>query len=151
MFEGFVVGKDRIHIPILLFSDDTLLFCKFNEEMVENLRKTLLVFEWYSGQKINWENSAICGINIEDSKILSTSNNLNCKVESLPFTYLGLPLGGYPKNALFWQPILDKVLGKLDKWRRYNLSGGGRITLCKSVLSSLPTYYISVFSCQNLP
>ena len=33
----------------------------------------------------------------------------------------------------------------MDKWRRCNLCRGGRITLCKSVLSSLPTYYMSVF------
>ena len=145
MFEGFVVGKDRVHIPILQFADDALLFCKYDEEMMENLKKTLLVFEWCSGQKINWEKSAICGLNIEDSKVISTANILNCKVESLPFIYLSLPLGGYPKSARLWQPILDKVHGKLDKWRRCNLCRGGRITLCKSVLSSLPTYYMSVF------
>ena len=74
MFEGFVVGKDRVHIPILQFADDTLLFCKYDEEMMENLKKTLLVFEWCSGQKINWEKLAICGLNIEDSKVISTAN-----------------------------------------------------------------------------
>ena len=102
-----------------------------------------------SDQKINWEKSAICGLNIEDSKVISTANILNCKVESLPFIYLSLPLGGYPKSARLWQPILDKVHGKLDKWRRYNLSKGGRITLCKSVLSNLPTYYMFVFLMQE--
>ena len=145
MFEGFIVGKDRIHIPILQFANDTLLFYKFDEEMMENLRKTLLVFKWCSGQKINWEKSATCDLNIEDSKVISTANILNCKVESLPFAYLSLPLGGHPKSARLWQPIIDKVHGKLDKWRRYNLSRGGRITLCKSVLSSFPTYYMYVF------
>ena len=77
--------------------------------------------------------------------MISTENILKCKVESLPFIYLNLPLGGYPKSCRFWQSILDKVHGKLDKWRRYNLSRFGRITLCKSVLSSLPTYYMYVF------
>jgi len=138
------------------------MFCKFDEKMMENLRKTLLVFEWCSGQKINWEKSAICGLNIEDSKVISTANILNCRIESLPFIYLGLPLGGHRKSAQFWQSIIDKVHGKQDKWRRYNLSRDGRITLCKSILSSLPTYYMFVFlmpesaticlfsSCQNL-
>ena len=101
-FKGFVVGKDKIHIPILQFADNTLLFCKFDEVMMENLRKTLLVFEWCSGQKLNREKSSICGINIENSKILSTANNLNCKVESLSFTYLSLPSGGYSKSAQFF-------------------------------------------------
>lgn len=30
-------------------------------------------------------------------------------------------------------------------WKRYNLSRGGKITLCKSVLSNLPTYYKFTF------
>lgn len=59
--------------------------------------------------------------------------------------YLGLPLGGHPKKTAFWQPVIDEVQGKLDKWRRYNLSRGGRVTLCKSVLSNLPNYYMSTF------
>ena len=59
--------------------------------------------------------------------------------------YLGLPLGGYPKKVSFWQSVIDKIQGKLDKWRRYNLSRGGKATLRKSVLSSLPTYYMSSF------
>ena len=94
MFEGFLVG-------IFQFADDTLQFCKFDEERMENRRKTLLVFEWCSGQMINWDKSAICGLNIDDNKVISTEDILNCKVESLPFIYLGLPLGGYPKKCSF--------------------------------------------------
>ena len=64
MFEGFVVGKDKIHISILQFAGDTLLFCKFDEVLMKNLRKTLSIFEWCFGQKINWEKSSIFCINI---------------------------------------------------------------------------------------
>ncbi|KAA0047078.1 reverse transcriptase [Cucumis melo var. makuwa] len=31
MFEGFVVGKDKVHVPILQLANDTLLFRKFDE------------------------------------------------------------------------------------------------------------------------
>ena len=75
--------------------------------------------------------------------ITESASRLRCKTEKLLLMYLGLLLGGYPKCSLFWQPIIDKIQGKLSKWRRYNLSRGGRITQCKSVLSNLPTYYIS--------
>ncbi|TYK09922.1 uncharacterized protein E5676_scaffold16G00380 [Cucumis melo var. makuwa] len=42
---------------------------------------------------------------------------------------------------------MDKVHAKLDKWKRFNLSRGGRasLSLCKSVLFNLPTYYMSTF------
>lgn len=51
----------------------------------------------------------------------------------------------YPKKEAFWQLVIGKVQDKLDKWKRYNLSRGGRVTLCKSVLAHLPTYYMSLF------
>ena len=34
---------------------------------------------------------------------------------------------------------------KLSGWQRMYLSTGGRVTLIKSTLSSLPTYYLSLF------
>lgn len=95
--------------------------------------------------EINWEKLALCGVNVEESKLLSTASRLNCKANYLHFTYLRLPLGGYPKRVSFWQPMIDKTHTKLDKWRKFNLSRGGRSTLCKSVLSNLPTYYMSLF------
>lgn len=28
-YEGFIVGKEKIHIPLLQYANDTLLFCKY--------------------------------------------------------------------------------------------------------------------------
>lgn len=33
----------------------------------------------------------------------------------------------------------------LDRWKRFQLSRGGRLTLCKSVLANVPLYYLSLF------
>ena len=38
LFEGFVVGKENIHVSILKFADDTLLFCKYNSNMLFKLK-----------------------------------------------------------------------------------------------------------------
>lgn len=65
LFEGFVVGKEKVHISILQFADNTLLFCKYEDVMLDNLRKILDLLEWCSGQRINWEKSALCGVNID--------------------------------------------------------------------------------------
>ena len=100
-YEGFIVGKDAVHVSLLQFADDTLLFCKYDNDMLENLRKTIEFFEWCSGQKVNWEKLALCGINIEDNKLISVAAKLNCKVDYLPIMYLGLPLGGYSKKEAF--------------------------------------------------
>lgn len=77
--------------------------------------------------------------------MLHYSSRLNCKVESLPFLYLGLPLGGYPKRRGFWQSIIDKFQKKFDKLKRFTISRGGRLALRSSVLANIPVYYMSIF------
>ena len=62
--KGFIVGRDRVQVSLL-----QLIFCKYDGEMLENLRKTTELFEWCSGQKVNWDKSALCGINIEDNEM----------------------------------------------------------------------------------
>lgn len=39
---------------------------------------------------------------------------------------------------------MHRVQKKLDRWKRFNFSHGGRATLCKLVLSNLPIYYVFV-------
>lgn len=46
------------------------------------------VFEWLSGLKVNWAKSAICEINIEESKVLQMADQLYFKAESLPITWV---------------------------------------------------------------
>ena len=63
--------------------------------------------------------------------------------------YLGLPLGARFKSKEIWNPILEKMEKCLAGWKRMYLSKGGRITLIKSTLSSLPTYFLSLFPIQS--
>ena len=60
--------------------------------------------------------------------------------------YLGMPLGILYKTASIWNPILERMEKKLAGWKRLYLSKGGRLTLLKSILSSLSTYYLSLFT-----
>jgi len=54
-----------------------------------------------------------------------------------PFVYLGLPVGGCHKRGVFWNGVLERVQGKLSRWKGRWLSMAGRICLIKSVLSSI--------------
>ena len=71
---------------------------------------------------------------------------LGCRVGSLPMTYLGMPLGASHKSPTVWNPIWEKFKRKLAGWKKMYLSKGGKLTLLKSTLSSLPTYYLSLFT-----
>ena len=59
--------------------------------------------------------------------------------------YLGLPLGAKFKDKSIWNPILEKMERKLAGWKKLYLPKGGRVTLIKSTLSNLPTYFLSLF------
>ena len=41
---------------------------------------------------------------------------------------------------------MERFVKKLFGWRANYLSKGGRLTLIRSVLSSIPTYFLSLFS-----
>ena len=70
---------------------------------------------------------------------------MGCKIAQLPMSYLGMPLGANFKSKSIWDPSLEKMEHKLSRWQRMYLSKGGRVTLIKSTLSSLPTYFLSLF------
>ena len=72
-------------------------------------------------------------------------NVLGCKQGTLPMKYLGLPLGAKFKDKTIWNPILEKMERRLTGWKCLYLSRGGRVTLIKSTLSNLPTYFLSLF------
>ena len=74
------------------------------------------------------------------------ANILSCSVGNLPMKYLGMPLGTSFKTTSIWNPILEKMEKKLLGWKHVYLSKGGRLTLLKSTLSSLPTYFSSLFT-----
>ena len=70
---------------------------------------------------------------------------LGCEVASLPFEYLGLPLGAPSNASHIWDGILEKMEHRLAGWKQPLLSKGGRVTLIKSNLANIPMYYMSLF------
>ena len=98
-----------------------------------------------SGLTINYEKSAIIPINCDETLVNELKMSLNCQVLSLPIKYLGIPLGANPKKVDTWEPILERIKKKLSGWKSKLLSRAGRLVLIKSVLNSLPLYYLGIF------
>lgn len=44
IYEGFLVGKENIHVSILQFADDTLIFCKYDTVMLDKLKQIIECF-----------------------------------------------------------------------------------------------------------
>ena len=47
--------------------------------------------------------------------------------------------------CLAWKPVMEKIQHRLASWKSKILSRAGRLTIIKSVLNSLPVYYMSMF------
>ena len=75
----------------------------------------------------------------------SLADILSCRIGVLPMTYLGMSLGASFKAIGVWNPIIEKVERLLAGWMKLYLSSGGRLTLLWSTLSSLTTYFMSLF------
>ncbi|RVW76048.1 putative ribonuclease H protein [Vitis vinifera] len=106
--------------------------------------RILLWFEAASGLKINLEKSMVIPVG-EVEGALDMAAEIGCKVGQLPTVYLGLPLGAPNRASSVWDGVEEKMRRKLALWKRQFLSKGGRITLIKSTLASIPLYQMSLF------
>ncbi|GJS03748.1 hypothetical protein Tco_0320256, partial [Tanacetum coccineum] len=92
---------------------------------------------------------ASVGIGIPIDEVASVARAINCSHDSLPFTYLGLPVGKSMKRVDAWNDVVLRLTKRLAPWKNNLLSIGGRLTLVKSVSGSIPLYYLSIFRAPN--
>ena len=79
---------------------------------------------------------------VENLEVLALE--FGCKVGRLPTSYLGLPLGAHHKSMAVWDGVEERFQKRLAMWKRQFISKGGRITLIRSTLSSMPIYLMSL-------
>ncbi|PWA91621.1 RNA-directed DNA polymerase, eukaryota [Artemisia annua] len=85
------------------------------------------------------------GICVSDVDISSVANVIGCGVAKFPLKYLGVPVGCNMAWCVNWESIVSKFSSKLSHWKTRLISVGGRHSLIKSVLNSLPTYFMSIY------
>lgn len=136
-------GDEVVKVSHLLFVDDTLIFCEVWEEQMMFLWWLLMWFEAISGLRVNMDKSELILVgrveNVEDLVA-----EIGCKVGSLLFTYLGMPLGALFKSVVVWDGIEERFYKRLAMWKRQYISKAGGITLIQNIFSSLPIYFMSI-------
>ena len=127
-----------------LYADDTLIFYEDDLEQLKFLSWILMWFEAMLGLKINLAKSEIIPIG-PVTNMVELASELGCNIGSFPTSYLGLPLGAKHKAFGVWDSIEERYRKRLAAWKTQYISKGGRITLIRSTLSSLPIYHLSLF------
>ncbi|KAJ0876108.1 putative RNA-directed DNA polymerase [Helianthus annuus] len=145
LFRGVRCNNSGMVLSHFLYADDVVFLGEWSESNAKNLRRILRCFYLSSGLQVNFSKSRLYGIGISDVELMGLANTLRCREGSFPFKYLGLYVGANMNLVKNWRPIIDLFRNRLSIWKAKKLSYGGRITLLKSVLSSLPTYFFSIY------
>ena len=143
---GASICRGAPKVSNLLFTDDSLLFCRATQNEVEVISKVLQTYANASGQCINLEKSSV---------LFSSNTSVNQKRDILRIlgvqevhhfdSYLGLPtLVGRSKYHTF-SYLKDRIWKNMQGWKGKLLSKAGKEILIKAVAQSIPTYTMSVF------
>ena len=129
--------------------NDAALFLKPSFEEVTKANEILAVFGTVSGLKVNTMKSAVYPICCDGINLSEVLEHFRCPIRTFPCTYLGLPLHTRKLRRVEFQPLIDKIAARLPAWKGKFLNRAGRLTLVRAVLSSIPTYFLTVFAPQK--
>ena len=142
---GFQTTSIPGGIPLLQYADDTTFFIQGSEIVARTLSMMMDVFTDFSSLQLNRAKSMVVGFGLSAEELSRCAEILASPIGTLPLRYLGLPLTDCRLRTQDWQPMMEKVESRLCGWRGRLLSRGGRLVPVKTVLSALPTYFMSVF------
>jgi hypothetical protein len=126
-FKGIPIGRNPVVISHLQYADDTHCIGEATVDNLWTLKAILRGFEMAFGLKVNFWKSGLIGLNVPPTFMEMATTFLNCRFGSLPFKYLGLPIGANPNCETTWEPLVDHIRKRLLSWRNKYVSLGGRI------------------------
>lgn len=135
----------KVGLIHVCFADDLLMFTRGD---VESMKQLLGIFEKFaatSGLKANQMKSCIYFGGVPDAvkqDILEVSGMVEGR---LPFKYLGVPLSDQKLTRMQCQPLLQKILQRINCWASKLLSYAGRVQLIKSVIFGVQMFWSQVF------
>ncbi|GKC26786.1 putative RNA-directed DNA polymerase [Tanacetum coccineum] len=130
LYKGVYLRNNGANLSLLQYADDALFFGDWSRLNVMHLIHILKFFELASGLKVNIAKSRLMGVGVSISEVENLASSLGCAFDSMPFIYLGLPVGKKMRNIDGWDVVKNRFRERLSSWK----AKGGRLTLVKSVL-----------------
>jgi hypothetical protein len=150
LISGIKVSK-FVKLLHLLFVDDVLLLSKavLSEWLI--ILEVLQLFCSVSGLSINFSKSSVYHWGLLDNELLILKDAVPFTFVNLSegFKYLGFKLKLGSSTPEDWKGLVAHFEKRINFWCNKWLSLGGRYILIKSVLESLPVYWMSLEKLPN--
>ena len=144
--QGIRVVIESPRVNHLLFADDTMFFCRANQQSVAKLTEILQRYEQASGQKINKMKSTITFSKKAPQSLKDkVKRELDIQKEGGVGKYLGLPKHFGRKKKDLFTSMVYRIRQKAISWSTRFLSTAGKMIMLKTVLSAMPTHSMSCF------
>lgn len=132
-------------IIALQYADDTAVIANAEQRTLIIIKVALRVFAKASGLEINFGKSGFVPINLTEMQIEEARAILGFANMKFPVTYLGMSLSINTLRRQEYLPLIEKLEKRLAGWRGKMISRGGKLQLVKSVLSTIPVYFMTCF------
>ncbi|XP_058092498.1 uncharacterized protein LOC131238937 [Magnolia sinica] len=128
-------------ITHLLYADDTLIFTNGSKSLLLVIKKFLDSFQASSGQSINLRKcSFYCASKLSSARVSMIESILGFGKSLASFSYLGVPMADGRLQASAFNPIVDRIVGRINGWKARILSQARRAVMVKNVLASIPIH-----------
>jgi len=98
---------------IVQYVDDTLLIVPADARNLFNIKGLLRSYSDYIGLHVNFQKYFLMPSNVDNNKTAHLANTFGCQVGSMPFTYIGLPLGITRPHIDASSPLIAKFESRI--------------------------------------
>lgn len=141
LIQGELTDFTEGGIMSLQYADDTILFSSADLLHLLNLKHVRS--EQILGMRVNFHKSELITLNLDDCETKRAASIFSCPIGSFPIKYLGVPLHYENLTREDLQPLVDKLLSRIARWRGKLLSLAARSLLIKTCLANIPIYLLS--------
>lgn len=134
-----IPSRDGAGFPIIQYAYDTILIMKASPRELWCLKGLIESFSQSTGLMANYHKSCIIPLNLEPDKAAHLASLFGYQIGTMPFTYLGLPMGSTKPRVEHYGSIMNQTERRLASISCM-LTQAGKLQLVNSVISSLPTY-----------
>ncbi|GKA44883.1 RNA-directed DNA polymerase, eukaryota [Tanacetum coccineum] len=114
LFKG-VDLDNSLQLSYLFYADDVVFIGQRCDSNISTIIHVLDCFFRALGLRINLQKSKLMGIAVENSIVDIVANNIGCMTLDLPFSYLGVNIGGHMTRINSWVDVINKIHRRLSK------------------------------------